>query len=83
MSEKRHNCPDVTPYTFGTTILDVIFLLRACSKIPFKWFDDNYMKANSDKSHILLSAESDVYVAFSISELTHPYSDIISLLDAQ
>ena len=42
------------------TTTDVISSLEACSKTIFTWFDDNYMKASSDKSHFLLTSESDV-----------------------
>ena len=55
--ETANYADDTTPYTSENTIEDVIKSLEQCSKILFKWFDDNYMKANSDKSHLLLSTE--------------------------
>ena len=50
------------------TIVGLISSLEACSKILFEWFDDNYIKANSDKSHLLLSTESDVDITANVNE---------------
>ena len=46
---------DTTPYTGGQNIYDVIESLENCAIILFRWFENNFMKANSDKSHLLLS----------------------------
>ena len=50
------NADDTTPYTGGKNTQDVITSLENCALVLFKWFENNLMKANSDKSHILLSA---------------------------
>ena len=42
---------------FGGTVSQVMKVLEKCSKILFKWFDDNLMKANNDKSHLHLSTK--------------------------
>ena len=43
--------PDnITPYTGGKNIQDVITSLENCALVLFKWFENNLMKANSDKS---------------------------------
>ena len=47
---------DITSYTGGKNTQDVITSLENCALVLFKWFENNLMKANSDKSHILLSA---------------------------
>ena len=52
------------------TIDDVISSPKTCSKISFKWFEDNFIKAYSDKSHLLLSSESDVIVTANINSDT-------------
>ena len=49
------NADDTTPYTGGKNTQDVITSLENCALVLFKWFENNLMKANSDKSHLLLS----------------------------
>ena len=75
---------DTTPYMTGATIADVISSVKASLKILFKWFDDNYVKTNSNKSHPILSSESDVDVTKNInadiisnSKLEKPFGVII------
>ena len=46
---------DNTPYSTGTRIHNIIFDLEQASDILSKWFMDNYLKANSEKYHELLS----------------------------
>ena len=46
---------DTAPYTGGKNTQDVITSLENCALVLFKWFENNLMKANSDKSHLLLS----------------------------
>ena len=46
---------DTTLYTVKETKLSVINALEASSQKLFKWFSNNFMKANSDKSHLLMS----------------------------
>ena len=47
---------DTTPYTGGKNTQDVITSPGNCALVLFKWFENNLMKANSDKSNMLLSA---------------------------
>ena len=49
---------DTTPYTGGKNTQDVITSLENCALVLFKWFEKNLMKANSDKSHLLLSTST-------------------------
>ena len=49
---------DTTPYTGGKNTQDVITSLENCALVLFKWFENNLMKANSDKSHLLLSTST-------------------------
>ena len=46
---------DTTIYTVKENKESVINTLEASSLLLFTWFNNNFMKANSDKSHILLS----------------------------
>ena len=49
---------DTTPYVMCDDMKSVIESLESCSELLFTWFDDNYMKANSDESHLLLSTDN-------------------------
>ena len=46
---------DNTPYCIGKTPQEVISQLGKSSKSIFEWFENNGMKANPDKCHLLLS----------------------------
>ena len=46
---------DTTPYTGGKKTLDVMTSLENCALVLFKWFENNLMKTNSDKSHLFLT----------------------------
>ena len=51
---------DTTPYTANKTNDLVIKEIEHFSEVLFKWFDFNYMKTNSGKSHILFSGNDNV-----------------------
>ena len=44
---------DTTPYTGSKNTQDVITSLKNCALVLFKWFENNLMKENSDKSHLM------------------------------
>lgn len=56
--ETTNYVDDTNPYTAGRTVVGVINSLEKCAKILFKLFDDNFMKAKSDKSDLSLSTEA-------------------------
>ena len=47
-----------TPYCAGKSVESVVNNLEQSSTILFKWFNNNYMKVNTSKSHLLLSGNS-------------------------
>ena len=47
-----------TLYTVENKVLDIITSLEKWAKILFKRFDNNFMKENSEKGHLLLSKET-------------------------
>ena len=49
-----------TPYCIGKTPEEVISQLEKCSISVFEWFENNGMKANPDKCHLLLSKNGNV-----------------------
>ena len=46
---------DTTIYTVNEEKESVISALEPSSSLPFGWFNNNFMKANSDKSHLIMS----------------------------
>ena len=46
---------DNTPYVIADNIDGVIKSLEEASEILFKWFNDNLMKTNAEKCHLLVS----------------------------
>ena len=50
---------DNTPYSTGTGIDNIIYDLEQASDILSKWFMNNYLKANPEKYHVLLSETSE------------------------
>ena len=49
---------DNTIYQLGRTVDDVINGLQVSEKKLFQWFSDNQMKGNTDKCHLIMSANS-------------------------
>ena len=49
---------DSTPYCAGKSAESVANNLEQSSTILFKWLNNNYMKVNTGKSHLLLSGNS-------------------------
>ena len=49
---------DSTPYCAGKNAESVANNLEQSSTILFKWLNNNYMKVNTGKSHLLLSGNS-------------------------
>ena len=48
-----------TPYSTGSGIHNIISDLEQASDILSNWFQDNYLKANPGKYHVLLSETSE------------------------
>ena len=53
------NCADdTTPFSWATDILTLICELQVTLTKVFNWFDNNHMKANPGKCHLLFSPET-------------------------
>ena len=50
---------DITPYSTGNGIHNILSDLEQASNILSKWFIDNYLKGDPDNYHVLLSETSD------------------------
>ena len=53
---------DNKPYTSSNDVNGLIKSLEEASKRLFKWFDDNLMKSNPDKCHLLVSTNDKVKI---------------------
>ena len=60
---------DNTPYRTADLIEEVIKLLERISKMLFKWFSDNQMKANNNKCHPLVNRKDEVVINLGDSEI--------------
>ena len=52
---------DNTPYKCGTDINNILGPLENEGNILIKWFSNNYMKANADKCHLLVTNNAENY----------------------
>ena len=55
-TEIANYADDTTPYAVSDNIDDLISSLEKSSKDLLKWFDDNLMKSNPNKCHLLVSS---------------------------
>ena len=69
---------DNTPYATEKDLQDVFSKLEKSSDILLKWFKENFLKANPDKFHILLSTKNDL--SLKLNEVTISNSNCEKLL---
>ena len=60
---------DNTPYATATDIDSLITSLEEASKSLFTWFDNNLMKSNADKCHLLVSPNEKVTIKIGNHEI--------------
>ena len=53
---------DNTPYTSSNDVSGLVKSLEKASKKLFKWFNDNLMKSNPDKCHLLVRMNDNVNI---------------------
>ena len=51
---------DNTPYVIADNIDDLIKSIEEASTALFQWFDNNLLKSNPDKCHLLISSNENV-----------------------
>ena len=56
---------DNTPYVIANDINVVITSLEKASKVLFEWFENNLLKSNADKCHLLVSSSDAVNLRIS------------------
>ena len=52
-----------TPYCSSFSLDKVINKLEACINNLYKWLQENHMKANADKCHLLVTTNSTVFAS--------------------
>ena len=58
--EIANDADDSTPFSAKTNHKSVVQELEVSSSVLFTWLRNNYMKANTDKSHLLLSGDNKI-----------------------
>ena len=66
---------DNTPYVIADNIDGVIQSLEEASEILFKWFNDNLMRINADKYHLLVSTNNTVKIKIGNFDITNSKSE--------
>ena len=66
---------DNTPYVIADNIAGVIKFLAVASKILFKWFNDNLMRINASKCHLLVSTNNTVKIKIRNFDITNSKSE--------
>ena len=66
---------DNIPYVIADNIDGVIKSLKEASKILFKWFNDNLMRINTDKCHLLVSTNNTVKIKIVNFDITNSKSE--------
>ena len=69
---------DITPYTSSNDVNRLIQSLEEASKQLRKWFDDNLMKSNPEKCHLLVSTNDNVAIRignYALGRVT-PYENL-------
>ena len=61
---------DNTPHTFDSDLCTVLSKLKNCTDSLFTWFQENHMKRNGDKCHLLVTTEKSVSVHIDGSNVT-------------
>ena len=68
---------DTTLYTVKANNESVLNALETSSQKLFKWFKNNFMKANSDKSHLLLSCNEPSTLVIDGSSIETNIKDVL------
>ena len=66
---------DATPYSCAEGMSSVITEVQRIANKSFRWFENNHMKANPGKSHVLLSSNTQRVVPFDNVQITSNLSE--------
>ena len=65
---------DTTPYTTNSDIQTLLAILQRNTEILMEWFNENYMKSNNDKCHLLISSPNEVSIKVGNDEIINDKS---------
>ena len=68
---------DNIPYVSADNINGVIKSLEKASEVLFKWFNDNLMKINADKCHLLVGINNTVKIKIGNFDITSSASEAL------
>ena len=68
-TDNANSADENTPYATADDIDSLIALLEEASKSLFTWFDNNLMKSNADKCHLLVSSNEKVTMKIGSHEI--------------
>ena len=60
---------DSTPHAISNVIHTLLDILKKNTEILMQWFNENYMKSNNDKCHLLITSPDDVSIKIGCNEL--------------
>ena len=66
---------DNTPYVTGDNISSVVKFLEEVACAIFQWFQDNEMKVNADKCHVLLNTSNELTVKINEVQIKNSQSE--------
>ena len=62
---------DNTTHMYDSDLYNVLSKLKNCTDSLFTWFEENHMKPNSDKGHLLVTTEKSVSINIDVSNVTN------------
>ena len=62
---------DNTPHIYDSDLYNILSKLKNCTDSLFTWFEENHMKPNSDKGHLLVTTEKSVSINIDIINVTN------------
>ena len=66
---------DNTPYACADSCEDIITNLKKCTEALFIWISQHFLKANPDKSHLVLSDKSNKFIDFETEHIHNSTSE--------
>ena len=68
---------DTTPYSNGKNVLTVLEYIETKGKEVFNWFSINCVKANPDKSQLLLTSKDEVSITIDDTDIKSSSSKML------
>ena len=69
--DKASYADDNTPYVYGENLNNILRTLESSTNILLNWFDDNSMKSNTEKCHLLFKSDNPVSINLGDSQISN------------